>query len=250
MADFEAMEDAAAPMIERTLAAFMREMLTQYEATDAVGMPENAQARTLDMLRDTYSVGVRMAGPPVIDDEKGCFTHLQTKQDEDDLFQQFVAEFIEQFGAARVTQILSTTRQQIMELIRDGQVDGLGVDQIARNIREAIPNLSAYRSRVIARTETHSSSQYGVYRTALTSRRPLNKVWSSIQDPRTRSFMNDDTYDHRDMDGQTVPMSMPFMVPTIYGTKEPLMYPGDPNGTPGNIINCRCSMTFKRVRGA
>jgi uncharacterized protein with gpF-like domain len=245
--DLDAMEDATRPLIERTLSSIMRDIVDQYEADDIAALPPDGRERVLDMLRKTYETSTRMAGQPMIEGMKDCFPHLQTKQEEDDLFQQFIEEYIERFGAQKVQQILETTRRQIMEVIREGQREGLGVEEIAKALRQAVPEFSRYRSRVIARTETHGSSQYGQMRTAMQSTRPLVKIWNSVEDSRTRTFAEDDDYDHRVIDGQTVAMEQPFMVPTIFGTREPIMYPGDPAGTAGNVINCRCSVTFRRA---
>jgi len=241
------MEDATQPLIERTLTSFMDEMIERYEADDIVGLPVDARERTIEMLRETYATAMRMGGEPMIDGLKDCFPHLQTKQDEDDLFQQLIDQYIEQYGAQKVLQILETTRKQVMGVIREGQQEGLGIEEIARLLREAVPEFSRIRSRVIARTETHGSSQYAQYRTAQQSTRPLVKQWNSVEDGRTRSIVLDDTYDHRVIDEQRVALEQPFMVPTIFGTREPLMYPGDPAGTAGNVINCRCAMTFRRA---
>jgi uncharacterized protein with gpF-like domain len=38
-------------------------------------------------------------------------------------------------------------------------------------------------------------------------------------------------------------MNDPFMVPSEHGP-EPLAFPGDPAGSPGNIINCRCAIAY------
>jgi len=245
--DLDEMEDATRPLIERTLSSIMREIVDRYEADDIAALPPDGRERVLDMLRKTYETSMRMAGQPMIEGMKDCFPHLQTKQEEDDLFQQFIEEYIERFGAQKVQQILETTRRQIMEVIREGQREGLGVEEIAKALRQAVPEFSRYRSRVIARTETHGSSQYGQIRTAMQSTRPLVKMWNSVEDTRTRTIAEDDDYDHRVIDGQTVAMEQPFMVPTIFGTREPIMYPGDPAGTAGNVINCRCSVTFRRA---
>lgn len=249
--DLDAMEDAAAPMIERVIADLMGEMLDQFEAQDVVGLPPDARERVGDALRETYRIATRMGGEPMIDGMKDCFPHLERKQDMDELFDQIIEQFIEQFGAQKVVQIAETTRKQIMRLIREGQREGESIEQIAKTIREAIPEFSRYRSRVIARTETHGSSQYAQLRVAQTSTRPLVKRWSSVEDPRTRDFGEGDAeiddYNHRTMDGQTVAMEQPFFVNTIFGTREPLMYPGDPAGSAGNVINCRCAMTFRRA---
>lgn len=247
MADLDDMEDATRPLIERTLTALMRDIVDRYEADDIAATPPDGRERVETMLRETYATAMRMGSQPMIDGMKDCFPQLQTKQDDDDLLARFIEEFIEQFGAQKVQQILETTRRQIMEVIRSGQREGLGVEQIAKALREAIPEFSRVRARVIARTETHASSQYGQMRTAMQSTRPLVKMWNSVEDARTRSILDDDNYDHRIMDGQRVAMEQPFMVPTAFGTREPLMYPGDPNGTAGNVINCRCSVTFRRA---
>lgn len=245
--DLDALEDETRPLIERTLTSLMRDMVETYEAADFVGIPPNARERVLEMLSETYRLSMRMGGEPILTDLKDCFTHLETKQTADDLFQMFIDDFIQRYGAVKVTQILETTRKQIMSAISEGQREGLSVEQIAKGLREAIPEFGRVRSRLIARTETHGSSQYAQYRTAQQSTRPLVKIWNSVEDTRTRSFIGDDRFDHRVMDEQKVAMEQPFMVPTIFGTKEPLMYCGDPAGSPANIINCRCSMTFKRA---
>lgn len=56
------------------------------------------------------------------------------------------------------------------------------------------------------------------------------KTWVAVGDARTRDA-------HRHADGQIVGIDEPFMV-----DGEKLMYPGDQNGSAGNVINCRCFM--------
>lgn len=58
------------------------------------------------------------------------------------------------------------------------------------------------------------------------------KIWTSQRDDRVRPA-------HWDADGQEQPLAEPFIV-----DDEELFYPGDPNGSPGNVINCRCYITF------
>ena len=245
--DLDALEDATSPIIERTLTDIMGQMLASYERDDFVTMPADARESLSAMLDEVYGVSMRESGQPVIDGLKDCFPQIETKQDEDALFQRLIEQYIEQYGAQKVQQILETTRKQIMGVIREGQREGLGVEAIAKLMREAIPEFSLIRSRVIARTETHGSSQFAQIRTAQQSTRPLVKQWNSVEVTRTRTFIDDDRYDHRVMDGQRVALEQPFLVPTIFGTKEPLMFCGDPNGSAGNVINCRCALTFRRA---
>lgn len=249
--DLDRMADKVEPLIRRTIAGLMEDIIARYEADDIAALPSDARDRVEDMLRKTYRTAAEMGGQPMVEGMKDCFPHLERKQDMDDLFDQIIQDFIDQFGAQKVVQIAETTRKQIMRLIREGQREGLGVEAIAKDLREAIPTFSRARARVIARTETHGSSQYAQLRVAQTSTRPLVKRWSSVEDARTRDFGegddDPDEFNHREMFGVTVAMEQPYMVPTIYGTREALMYPGDPAGSPGNVINCRCSQTFRRA---
>lgn len=249
--DLDDMAEAVRPEIERTLSGLMQQLVDQFEARDVVGLPADTNERITDMLRQAYGTAARMGGQPMIDGMKDCFAHLERKETMDEFFDRVIDEYIEQFGAQKVVQIAETTRRQIMAAIREGQAEGLGVEAIAKQLREAIPEFSRVRSRVIARTETHGSSQYAQLRTAQQSTRPLTKMWNSAEDARTRDFGEGDgeadRYNHRVMDEQRVAMEQPFFVPTIFGTREPLMYPGDPRGSAGNVINCRCSMTFRRA---
>jgi len=48
------------------------------------------------------------------------------------------------------------------------------------------------------------------------------------------------------MQGVKSPLDIPFKVPYGFGSFEALMFPGDPDGSAGNIINCRCPMTFQQ----
>ena len=64
----------------------------------------------------------------------------------------------------------------------------------------------------------------------------MDKVWISALDARTRQAP-DSKFDHYDMNQKRVPLDKPFNV-----SGEKLMFPGDPKGSGGNVINCRCSV--------
>jgi hypothetical protein len=58
----------------------------------------------------------------------------------------------------------------------------------------------------------------------------FNKKWLTRLDGNERPT-------HADANEQTREPSQPFSV-----GGEPLMFPGDPRGSAGNVINCRCQM--------
>lgn len=135
------------------------------------------------------------------------------------------------------------------------QVYDVVARQVARGAAagESIPTIAArvddvltatgtanWRNRavVVARTETLGAlsfgrvDAFGAVAQALGGAFEL--VWLATLDHRVRPA-------HRIADGQRVPIGTPF---TVDG--EHLMRPGDPAGSPSNVIQCRCSTLLER----
>jgi len=127
--------------------------------------------------------------------------------------------------------VAETARAQLNTALTDALEQGLSTDQTADAIRGVFNNLSKYEARRIAITET--SAAYGFSRhEAMTSAGIEYKTWLSSHGPHVRPSH---AQAERDYSGAPIPVDQPFRV----GGEE-LMYPGDPNGSPGNIINCQC----------
>lgn len=201
-------------------------------------------ARTLSRI---WRVTIRNEGRKVLK----AIGDMQTKAADDDLWRQFVEEYIRLYGGQAIADILETTRRQIIEAVKEGLSEGKGVDVIAKEVRDRIPQMTRYRAVIIARTETHSAAQFASIQTAKRSRFPLVKVWSSVSDPRTRDFGEGDGIadqaNHRAMNGVSVPLSEPFMVPNKFGGFDPMQFPGDQSAPAYQCVNCRCSLTYKRA---
>lgn len=246
MADLVALHDrlaeAHAGKIEAVLAKGMRAMIGRFAAEDIMALPDGFRGQVEAALRETWEDAAR--------ETEGLVADL-IKADTPTIWERIATSFAERWGAAKVTRIVETTRLQLMRMIRAGIREGQSVPQIAKAMREAVPEIARVRSEVIARTETHQASLHASQEVARTARVPLVKVWVSVEDHRTRDFGEADgevdEFSHRAMNGVEAAMDMPFMVPTKYGTREPLMHPGDPNGSAGNTINCRCAMTYRRA---
>jgi uncharacterized protein with gpF-like domain len=89
---------------------------------------------------------------------------------------------------------------------------------------------SDYSTERIARTTMTGASNAGSYEAWKQSEVVKGKAWiSALQPGRTREA-------HSAAHGQTVGLNEMFLV-----DGENLMYPGDPQGSPGNIINCLCA---------
>ncbi|RIH89456.1 hypothetical protein [Calidithermus roseus] len=67
-----------------------------------------------------------------------------------------------------------------------------------------------------------------------------HKRWLAARDSRVRTASKGHCFDHRRMEGVTVPLEQPFVTPA--GSR--LMYPGDRSlGAPaGEVVNCRCTI--------
>ena len=149
-----------------------------------------------------------------------------------------IANVIGTHTAARITQIDYSLRQTITEIIRRGMAEGWSETQIAEAIQEATGGeMAEGRARRIARTEIHTAANMGQFAAAEASPLVYMKEWLSTEDQRTRAA-------HAAANGQTVDLLEPFVV----GGEE-LMMPGDPNASPGNTINCRCTMLLTPVLG-
>lgn len=144
--------------------------------------------------------------------------------------------WIQRYGATKVTQIAGTTEAQAMKIINQvltqAIADGLGEREAAALLRKTMSEQSAvlpqFRSRMIARTETHAAANAANEAAMRATGLKLKGEWVAAQDERTRP-------DHAAADGQIVNEGQAFNV-----GGELLLYPGDPTGSAGNVINCRC----------
>lgn len=135
----------------------------------------------------------------------------------------------------RLARATETTWNKVQEAIIDGEAEGETIDGIQKRIGRVFTQAKGYRSRVIARTETVGAMNAGSYRAADQSGVVEKKVWLAAVDHRTRST-------HVTADGQAVAMKKKFAV----GASR-MDHPGDPAGGAKEVVNCRCSMIFKRT---
>ncbi len=242
---------AAAARIERAISDAMLQMADRYSRTGNPNPPDGMARGIGDMMADVWDRTIRQSGA-VIDAEFKGDRDFDVKAGGDTMFDRIVQEFLAQYGGRKIQHIVTATRDQMVRLIAAGVKDGLGMQAIAANIREHVPQIAKLRATVIAQTETHTASMFASHETARHTRRPVVKEWVAVEDHRTRDFGESDgvvdAFSHRHMSGQRVAMDDVFMVPARDGTKEAMKFPGDPNGSAGNVIRCRCALTYRRAR--
>jgi len=118
-----------------------------------------------------------------------------------------------------------------IQTLTNGYDEGLGIDEVARNLRGDFKDLRDNRLKTIARTEIQSSQNEGSHQT-MRDYGVRYKQWLTVGDSRVRGRDPDDRYDHIHLHGQVVEMDERF--------SNGMNYPGERSGDIGDWINCRC----------
>jgi len=149
-------------------------------------------------------------------------------------FDSIISAWLNQNAGLRIVSVHATLIESIVKVIAEGYENNISIAEITRNLQRQFGWYKAQALR-IARTETTTATNIATVLAAQSSNLVLEKNWVSVQDNRTRRKI----YDHLDMNGQKVDEFAPFFV-----GGENLDYPGDPKGSAGNTINCRCKVVF------
>lgn len=223
--------------LERQLAATIahvgRQAAGHYWAARDAAAPLPIEQRISRVLLPSLRETARAFGSLVV--EKSTAMGLERKAFED--LDAATQAYINEYTATRVVQISDAMRAQIAEVVRQGLAEGWGTEAIAAAIEDLFAGeMAMARARRIARTETHTAAMVGQFEAARNSPLQWRKTWLATEDSRTRES-------HREANGQERDLEEPFSV----GDAE-LMFPGDPEGPPGEVINCFPAGT--RVSGA
>lgn len=229
------------PRISALLESGMRAMLVEVRQTRLVREPNPEFVRQLRKELEALWAEATAGGAALFLEEEF----------KNDVLTQIAADFANAYGNQHLQQITETTNRQIRDLMAGGLAAGQAVDVVYSDLFGKIPQMAAIRGLLVSRTEIHSATQFATWRLALRSSIPLVKVWNAVGDERTRDFGEVgkiSAFNHRGMNGIRAAIASPFHVPRIIGGYENLMFPGDPTGSAGNIINCRCVQTYERAR--
>ncbi len=148
----------------------------------------------------------------------------------------------------------NTVKDDVLKIIQEGSLNGWGYDKTAVKIADQVG--SKWRALRIVRTESIKASNMGAIEGAKLTGFEMTKTWLSAHDNRVRGNpagkYPDSEYDHWDLSGVTLPLDGKFLSGSrVTGAaSSELLFPGDPNGAPGTIINCRCTLMFNVKRDA
>lgn len=154
------------------------------------------------------------------------------------VFQMDIQKFLLIYGMKKVVTIHKSYFDEINVMINGMLQNGDDMMTISAKMKKAVTSPLFYRWQAlrIARTETTGASNYGASIASGVVNYVIEKEWISGADGRTRM-------DHAYADSQKVLEHDSFNV-----GGERMKYPGDPNGSAGNVINCRCTIALRAKR--
>ena len=128
------------------------------------------------------------------------------------------------------------TAQRLARHMAEGLDKGENLNDLVKRIQR---ELGANRNRAlkIARTQTGGAVGTGRHEGFKGAGLEL-KAWLSAKDENTRHLKAEEQY----KDG--IPVDQPFILGGDF-----LMYPGDPGGSPANVVNCRCVEIAVKAKG-
>jgi len=130
-----------------------------------------------------------------------------------------------------------TTRKQIDKIVQEGLENGDNVEQIKERIiatrgMASLDGMTPGRARIIANTEIVTASNAGSLMGALSTGLNFEKQWVTTLDGDARPS-------HLAVNTVRVAKNATWRV----GSSD-LQFPGDPNGKPEEVINCRCTQIY------
>jgi hypothetical protein len=155
-----------------------------------------------------------------------------------DIFEFSIIDWIRNHSLLKATTIARNQHKRVRTVLEIIVEEGLGEEEGARRLQAVVgDNYARSAATRVARTEVHTAvnqaTQRSTVATSAETNVEFNKVWISTEDSRTRPT-------HIDADGQTVGINEHFIV-----GEARLMFPGDPEGPPKEVINCRCQSLYE-----
>ena len=120
---------------------------------------------------------------------------------------------------------LNRVDSNINEILLDGYRQGVGINEVSRQITERFDQLRTWEAKRIARTEIHTAQNMGVMN-SYDSLGVEYTQWIAAGDARTRES-------HVEIDREIIPIGSTY--------SNGLAFPGDTSGPIEEWINCRCS---------
>lgn len=194
---------------------------------------ENQKLRAIH--RTFYTRAVKLGAAQIAADVAGQSGDALKKAVDDVVRRQAVRHTLAT-SAANIENVNKTTSARIARTLRQGLDTGEGLPDLRKRIQQEA-SFSMPRAQRIARTHTGSAVSAGRHESAKYFGAD-KKYWLTSKDSAVRKSHRQAERDHAD----GIPLDQAFKVGGDY-----LLYPGDPGGSPANVVNCRCMELVKTV---
>jgi Phage Mu protein F like protein len=151
-----------------------------------------------------------------------------------------VTNFIKNQGKNRIKNVLDTTYHKIMGDISDGMEAGDGLPEIGTRVEEHLDETWPSRGTSIAITETVGACNSASLEETNQIAPNMLKEWITVGDDKVRPA-------HEDAGAQYTENPIPLDEPFDVGGEE-MMFPGDPEASIENVINCRCCIGYAEAK--
>jgi hypothetical protein len=177
------------------------------------------------------------------------FDQREMKTPEDEFWRELNVWMATEAGK-KITAIQETTKNVIAKIIGTGMNEGESTREIAKRIRKTGAITNVHRSHTIALTETHTAAVKSMDSSVKSTRIKVEREWVSARDDRTRRRSEGSQFEHFVSINNGGPNGERVLGfdEKFQKTGEPMAYPGDPNGSVGNIVRCRCVTLYHTVR--
>lgn len=149
----------------------------------------------------------------------------------------FVKDVISYFNAFLLEKVVlpisRSMTKQIQTVLKQAISDGWGVDKTVRELKNS--EITKRRAKTIVRTESVRAMNYAQLKAADNEKFKVEKTWIATEDGRTRYM-----HGHNGVDGETRDLYDSF--------SNGLSFPGDPSGEAAEVVNCRCTMSYRIQR--
>jgi hypothetical protein len=219
-------------------------MATDYEV-------DRERVRLIDLFKKHYRRVETVFSKKVFDfiekNQKGGMLPPEVKTPKDEFWNE-----LNTWNATQATRkikiVNDSAKRSIRKIVSSGMGEGISHKSIAKNIREAGKVTTGWKALRIARTETHTAGVKAVDSAIKSTRIEMEREWVSARDNRTRTRMRKSRFEHFLDYPAGANKERVAQDGTFVGTGESLKFPGDPSGSGGNVVNCRCVLLYHTVR--
>lgn len=202
--------------------------LVETLAKDLTNTNQIAMSMLSDNVKDAYALNRNFAGYEIA---RGLNENISWDLVDHNTVERLIKENPKLLPKPRVDipRDMRWNQQKIRSAITQGILQGESIDKIADRLKSVtdMSDSAAVRNARTATTGAENAGRQDGYNEAVQMGIDLKKKWISTLDSRTRET-------HILLDGEEVPNDEAF--------SNRLMYPGDPNGEPEEVYNCRCTM--------